>query len=156
MYVIFSAGDLAGETCLGGVGFLSGKGTVRAGAQMFQEKCHTHSAKYPSGNLLFTLVQPICSLRQQVATVIWHKAASPPQTDGSIVFARWRQCTLPFLAPPDEYDWTGASFGPPEFSTKRHLDWFIGFCTGKSPYTLQWVSLSPKIVPFSWEIWTSI
>ena len=26
--------------------------------------------------------------------VIWRKAASPPQTDGSIVFARWRQCAL--------------------------------------------------------------
>ena len=24
--------------------------------------------------------------------VIWQKAASPPHTDGSIVFARWRQC----------------------------------------------------------------
>ena len=24
--------------------------------------------------------------------VIWHKTASPPQTGGSIVFARWRQC----------------------------------------------------------------
>ena len=23
---------------------------------------------------------------------IWHKAASPPHTDGSVVFARWRQC----------------------------------------------------------------
>jgi len=22
----------------------------------------------------------------------WHKAASPPQTNGSLVFARWRQC----------------------------------------------------------------
>ena len=32
---------------------------------------------------------------QQVVKVIWYKAASPPQTDGSIVFARWRQCALP-------------------------------------------------------------
>ena len=30
---------------------------------------------------------------QQVVKVIWHKAASPPQMDGSVVFARWRQCT---------------------------------------------------------------
>jgi len=29
---------------------------------------------------------------KQVVKVIWHKTASPPQTDGSIVFARWRQC----------------------------------------------------------------
>jgi len=27
-----------------------------------------------------------------VVKVIWHKTASPPQTHGSIVFARWRQC----------------------------------------------------------------
>ena len=27
--------------------------------------------------------------------VIWHKTASPPQMDGWIVFARWRQCALP-------------------------------------------------------------
>jgi len=26
-----------------------------------------------------------------VVKVIWHKTPSPPQTDGSIVFARWRQ-----------------------------------------------------------------
>ena len=32
---------------------------------------------------------------RQVFKVIWHEAASPPQTDGSIVFARWRQCALP-------------------------------------------------------------
>ena len=27
-----------------------------------------------------------------VIKVIWHKAASPPHTNGSVVFARWRQC----------------------------------------------------------------
>ena len=31
--------------------------------------------------------------------------------DGSVVFARWRQ-------PPGEYDWTCASFGPPESTTQ--------------------------------------
>ena len=36
-----------------------------------------------------------CS-KEQVVKVIWHKAASPRQTDGSIVFARWRQCALPW------------------------------------------------------------
>jgi len=30
-----------------------------------------------------------------VVKVIWHKATSPLQPDGSIVFARWRQCALP-------------------------------------------------------------
>ena len=29
---------------------------------------------------------------QQVVKVIWHKAASPPNMDGSVVFARWRLC----------------------------------------------------------------
>ena len=29
---------------------------------------------------------------EQEVKVIWHKAASPPHTDHSIVFARWRQC----------------------------------------------------------------
>ena len=29
---------------------------------------------------------------QQVVKVIWHKAASPPHTDGSVVFTEWRQC----------------------------------------------------------------
>ena len=46
---------------------------------------------------------------KQVVKVIWHNAASPLQTGSSIVFARLRQ-----LALPGEYDWTCASFGPPE------------------------------------------
>jgi len=29
---------------------------------------------------------------QQVVKVIWHKATSPPNMDGSVVFTRWRQC----------------------------------------------------------------
>jgi len=32
---------------------------------------------------------------KQVVKVIWHKAASPPHTDSSIVFARWSQCAIP-------------------------------------------------------------
>ena len=32
---------------------------------------------------------------QQMVKIIWHKTASPPQTDGSIVLARWRQCAFP-------------------------------------------------------------
>jgi len=37
----------------------------------------------------------ICILRinaKQVVKVIWHRAASSPHTDGSIVFTRWRKC----------------------------------------------------------------
>jgi len=29
---------------------------------------------------------------KQVVKVIWHKAASPPHMDGSVVLFRWRQC----------------------------------------------------------------
>jgi len=49
-----------------------------------------------------------------VVKVIWHKTASPPQTNCSIVFARWRQrpSHVGTLAPPGEYRWTCASFGP--------------------------------------------
>ena len=56
----------------------------------------------------------------QVVKVIWHKTASPPQMDGSIVFARWHQMCAPMWAhwhhlPPD---CTCASFGPPESTTQ--------------------------------------
>jgi len=33
--------------------------------------------------------------QQQVAKVIWHKAALPQQTDGSTAFARLRQYAIP-------------------------------------------------------------
>jgi len=42
---------------------------------------------------LFTVT---CSYyNKQVVIVIWHKAASPQETDFSVVFARWCQHTLP-------------------------------------------------------------
>ena len=49
-----------------------------------------------------------------------HKTASRPQTDSSIVFARWRQCVGPcgHIGATWEYDWTCASFGPPESTTQ--------------------------------------
>jgi len=53
---------------------------------------------------------------EQVVKVIWHKAASPPLTDGSIVFARYRQCA------------------PLSITPYRHQR-----CTGSTPY---WVALS--------------
>jgi len=36
---------------------------------------------------------------KQVIKVIWHKASSLPHTDGSLVFARWRQCAPPSSTP---------------------------------------------------------
>jgi len=38
----------------------------------------------------------------KVVKVIWRKAASPPHTDGSVVFTRWRQCA-PHLVHPNRY-----------------------------------------------------
>ena len=37
------------------------------------------------------------AVNQQVVKVISHKAASAPRTGGSVVFARWRQCTSSLL-----------------------------------------------------------
>ena len=34
----------------------------------------------------------LCAKMEQVVKVIWHEAASLPHVDGSVVFARWRQC----------------------------------------------------------------
>jgi len=47
--------------------------------------------------------------KQQVVSVIWQQAASPPHMDGSMIFARWRQCTLHLIH---------ASFGPPESKSR--------------------------------------
>ena len=44
--------------------------------------------------------------------VIWHKTASPPRTDRSLVLARWRQC-----APTLVY----SSLGPHEFASKTEF-----------------------------------
>ena len=49
----------------------------------------------------------IASYAKQVVKVIRHKATSPPQTDGSVVLARWRQCALSFV-----------SFGPAESTSQ--------------------------------------
>jgi len=53
--------------------------------------------------LLFSVDMPLFWLSsmfgwffQQAVRVIWHKAASLLQTDGSVVFARLRQCALPW------------------------------------------------------------
>ena len=76
---------------------------------------------------------------QQVAQVIWHKAASPTHTDSSVVYdflfffiagrgpayskpqrgdlvayARWHQCALQWAHPSPQPKW--------------HLDWFSHFC----------------------------
>ena len=62
-------------------------------------KLHFNSIMRPqlSGNSFVTkLCHAGCressNQTKQVVKVIWHKTASPPHMDGSIVFARWCQC----------------------------------------------------------------
>jgi len=89
-----------------------------------------------------------------------HKAASPPQTDSCIIFIRWHQCdsyeraNVPShegtLAPPGEYDWTCAYFGPPRVHNpngKSIASAVFAELTAESLYTLQWAPVSPKIAP---------
>jgi len=77
---------------------------------------------------------------------VWLKAASPPHIDGSIVFAIWCQCDLPwghtgtiwnlcFLQPTRVYNPNGKSIGSAVFA----------LLTVGSPYTLPWAPLSSKI-----------
>ena len=71
---------------------------------------------------------------EQVVKVIWHKAASPPHIDGSVVFIRWRQCA-PYLI------WFP---GPIRLSIPICIS--IGSAvfvqlTAVSPHTLQWTAL---------------
>ena len=72
------------------------------------------------------------------------QGASPPQRDGSIVFARWRQCVLPH--------WrhlvnTIALVHPPTSpQAKRQIDRFSRFCTAHGgAYTLQWALHPPEL-----------
>jgi len=46
-----------------------------------------------------------CSFIITSGQVILHKAASPPQTDGSTVFTRWRQCALPWVHTSSQPRW---------------------------------------------------
>ena len=92
------------------------------------------------------------TLVKQVVKVICHKTASPPQTDVSIVFARWCQCAhmgghigatwqiqlnLCFLQHTRVHSPNGKSI----------CSAISAQLTAESPYTLQWAPLSPKIAP---------
>jgi len=61
-----------------------------------------------------------CIILKQVFKVIWQQAASPPHTDGSVVFARWCQCALPpntwFLGPTRVLDPNGISISSAVFA----------------------------------------
>jgi len=87
---------------------------------------------------------------KQVVKVMCHKTASPPQMDGSIVFARWRQRALPrwhigatwrmrlnlcFLQATQVHNQNSKLIGSAAFAQ----------LTARSPYTLQWAPLPPKL-----------
>jgi len=78
--------------------------------------------------------------------------------DGSIVFARWRLYTLPCgtLAAPGDYDWTCASFGPPESTTQTANDRFSRFWTAHGRKSLYFTMGDPfpQIAPSRGGIWT--
>jgi len=90
---------------------------------------------------------------QQVVKVIWYKMASPPQTDGSIVFVRWRQCAHwgGTLAPPDEYDWTCTSFCTTSTTqtANRSVQPFLHSSRQSVPILYNRGPFHPKL-PFSW------
>jgi len=74
---------------------------------------------------------------KQVVKVFWHKAASPPQTDSSVVFDRWRQCALP-------WGHIGATWrirlnlcfiGPPD-STAQTINWSVQPFLHRSPHSV--------------------
>jgi len=92
----------------------------------------------------------VCDFKsKEVVKVIWHKAASPPHTEGSIVFARRRQCaphlvhqtgihTVPVMillnrieyidrrTHPAGMSWTGQFFALKIASASTSDTWFPG------------------------------
>jgi len=106
-----------------------------------------------STDFIRCLILPISislDISEQVVKVIWHKTASLPQTDGSIVFARWHQCAhmgghigttwqirlnLCFLRPTPVHNPNGKWIGS---AVSAQL-------TAERPYTLQLATLSPKL-----------
>jgi len=66
-----------------------------------------------------------------VVKVIWHKAASPLHTDGSVVFARYRQYALPSTTPQSASAPCRCCPPPTQFSlsisTAEHPGMSIGF-----------------------------
>ena len=81
--------------------------------------------------------------------VIWHEAASPPQTDGSVVFARWRQyaspSSTPQLASAPYCCWPPLSCFETRVSVVEHSR----ACPRLAPFRTQ-------NCPFTWGIWSPI
>ena len=92
---------------------------------------------------------------QQVVKDIWQKTASPPQTDGSIVFARLRQ-----MCPPMWAHWRHLAnmielvlpSAHPSPQPKRQIDRFICFCIAHGRKSLYFTMGDPfpQNCPFPW------
>ena len=77
--------------------------------------------------------------------VIWHTPASPPYTDGLIVFARWRQCAPPTrLSSPSGVSIVSAVLAGLTAVTPTFLPSELPFCLGGSGPHLIHVSLVPQ------------
>jgi len=74
-----------------------------------------------------------------VVKVIWHKASLPPHMDGSVIFARWRQCDLLAMGSRVHIP-NGIAISSAVFA----------YLAAESPYTLQWVAHSPSKLPLAW------
>ena len=83
--------------------------------------------------------------------VIWHKAPSPPYTDGSVVFTRWRQCAPRLihgsLDPPDSASQTASRSVQPFLHSSRQTVPILYSTMGRHFPTL-------KIAASHGEIWT--
>jgi len=78
--------------------------------------------------------------------VISHKAASAPQMDGSIIFARFNLVNMTELVLPSAHNVNGKSISSGMFvqlMAQRHC-------------TLQWAALSRLTLPIPTGIWTPI
>jgi len=82
---------------------------------------------------------------QQVAEVIWHKAALPPHMDGSVVFTRWRHCPSPssmcFLGPTRVHILSGILM----------VQLILHNSGQKVPIIYSGLPISPKHCPCMWE-----
>ena len=75
----------------------------------------------PASHRLVVITTSYHSRINKAVKVIWHKAASPPQTDSSIAYSPGG-ANVPShegtLVPPGAYDWTCAAFGPSDSTTQ--------------------------------------
>jgi len=91
--------------------------------------------------------------KKQVVKVIWHKTASLPHTDGSIVFARWRQCAHMegHISATRRIRWTCAFSSTAESTAQTEIDRFSRFCTAHGRKSLYYTMGDPftQNCPFS-------